>query len=62
MSPNLALLPPCSEGRIVVKERDGGTTKRYMMIAISTFGVDGREIPDSDGQLSVCGDGAVVDW
>ena len=62
MSPNLALLPACPQSSIIVEQRDSGTAKRDVMIAVTTARIDGREVPDSDGKLSVRWECAIIHW
>lgn len=61
MSPYSALLATRSQGGVFVEERDGRSAERDVVVSITAVGIDGREIPDGDGQLGVDGNCAVVE-
>lgn len=60
MPPDLALLPASSKSGIVVEEGNGGSPKRNVMALVSTARVDGRQIPEGDGELCIGRQTAVV--
>lgn len=61
VSPDTAFLTSSPQRRIVIVEGYCRATKRNVVTSIAAVRVDRREVPESDRQLSVCWERAVVD-
>ena len=61
VSPYTTFLTSSPQRGVVIVERYGSTAERNVVASIAAVRVDRREVPESDRQLSVCWERAVVD-